>query len=335
MAGKVTMQAIADRLGVSKYTVSRALSGKPGVGRDTRMRVLDMAEAMGYRLGPAPAADEPPAPARAGRAVLLLMRKENRRESDFWGRIKDGIDAACRQAGLECRFADEPAADAGADAVGLVVVGTVPVGRMLAFRSAGLPIVLIDHAEPLIRADIVLNDNLEASRMACSHLFAQGCASVAFVGRDRFSVSFKERWWGCKLAAEDWKKAHPDAGCALQKWTVPYPSDAYGPQLARRIREAGPDGLPDGFVCANDRIAMTLIEALRQAGVRVPERCRVVGIDNIEASAGTEPPLTTVDLAKEQLGARAVQALLRRMEHPHAPQEKIILSAQLLIRRSG
>jgi LacI family transcriptional regulator len=80
---------------------------------------------------------------------------------------------------------------------------------------------------------------------------------------------------------------------------------------------------------------MGLLQAFETRGTRVPEQCRVIGIDNIEVSASTVPPLTTVFLAKEQLGARAVEVLKRRASQRHAIQEKIILSASLLVRQSG
>jgi len=180
-----------------------------------------------------------------------------------------------------------------------------------------------------------LNDNQEAARTAVRHLLQQGCRTLTFVGRDRFSVSFKERWWGCKQVVEEWKKTHPNDGCALTKWTVSYPDDSVRLQLSRKLTESLPEQIPDGFICANDGIAMSLLLALKEAGITVPNRCRVVGIDNVASAAASEPPLTTVDLAKEQLGARAVHALKRRMERGHDVREKIILAAGLVVRSSG
>ncbi|WP_240353328.1 LacI family DNA-binding transcriptional regulator [Cohnella algarum] len=370
---KVSMQTIADRLGVSKYTVSKALSGKPGIGEETRLRVLEMAETLGYRSKPVragaqasplpfapvpsrrtlpspgdtlPSGDTPlfaDTPILAGKpslaepaapVIAIEVRPEYREEPDFWKRVLEGIGAACREAGFGMRFADDPGGRPET-AAGVIVMGSVPRQRLLALNRLKAPVVVIDHDDPLVRADTVWNDNLEAARLACSHLLSQGCRKLAFVGRDRFAVSFKERWWGCKLTADEWKKTRPETGCVLRKWTVPYGSGDFAQHLRRRVIEAGDEGVPDGFVCANDRIAMALAETLEEAGIGVPHPCRIVGIDNIEPSAAARPPLTTVHLAKEQLGARAVHALLRRLAQPHALREKIVLSAELIVRQSG
>lgn len=331
MAKKVSMQTIADRLAISKYSVSQALAGKAGVSDDTRRRVLDMAEMLGYKVG---TSCEP----GTGAAVLLWISKEFQEELDYWTRVIDGVYAACRAAGWSCRFLGETvppeSPELPKDAAGMIVLGITPRSKLLALRAIGLPMVLVDHEDPLLPADIVLNANMEASRLACRHLISKGSSLIAFVGRDKEAVSFRERWWGCKLMLDEWKKAHPQSSLTLAKWTIPAAHNAWGAYFERRISELMPDRLPEGFVCANDRIAMTLIDSLRTKGIQVPAGCRVIGIDDIEASASFQPPLTTVFLAKEELGARAVEALRRRIANSHAVPEKVILSARLVVRQT-
>ncbi|WNQ10600.1 LacI family DNA-binding transcriptional regulator [Paenibacillus aurantius] len=415
---KITMQMIADKLGLSKYTVSQALSGKPGVGRDKRQQILETARTLGYRLPSAP----PGTPGAPGsglpetkkRKLLLHMDPVYRIENDFWRRVLDGILQACEESGWEAAFVEEAeeaeqvreaeevkvaeeekeekeekevemilddkwakdsrngmAAKEGARkaktaeevvraplAAGLIVVGKTAPSRLVGFRRLGLPLVLIDHEEPLVEADVILNANLEAARIACRHLLAAGCRSLVFVGRDSFSVSFRERWWGCRLAVDEWRAETRDSGLRLKKWTVPYGGSGWQNQLGRRLEALGPAVLtaageapddagnrsalsggegerPDGFLCANDQIALDLIGQLKRAGLRVPEDCRVAGIDNIAKAAHAVPALTTVELAKEALGRRAVQALERKLANPGSWAEKIILSARLVERQSG
>ena len=225
------------------------------------------------------------------------------------------------------------------------MVGKCPTDLLLLLNRTGLPVVLVDHEESVIQADAVLNANIEAGRMACHHLLSQGCRSVVFIGRDSFAVSFRERFWGCRLALEELHdKVRPYEGVQLKKWTVPYGNSTWRQSLERRIAAATSGdhpalvkdaGIPDGFVCANDEIALVLMQALQRHSILIPTRCRVIGIDNTAASLEGALPLTTVDLAKEWLGMRAVEAFVRRREHPEAQYENITLSARLIIRASG
>ncbi|WP_274651992.1 LacI family DNA-binding transcriptional regulator [Paenibacillus humicola] len=388
MAQKVSMQQIADRLGVSKYTVSQALAGKDGISEATRRQVVAMARALGYQSPPGKAGRD--GAAGRGEAVLrsgatggvpgaacgadadrereqegglidVGLPERHAEEPYFWQRIRQGIEAGCRQYGYRARYftfresgGGRPLCvpDGGERAAGYIIAGSCPAEALLELKRTGLPLVLVDHEEPVAFTDAVLNANAEAGRMACHQLMSQGCESIAFVGRDSFAVSFRERWWGCRIAIDDLNgkrtsgyaalkldRSPRDGGktaVQLRKWTIPYGSSPWRAALARRLASAAAEkGLPDGFVCANDDIALELVRLLAVQDVRVPGGCRVVGIDNTAASGAAPVPLTTVDLAKEWLGIRAVETFVRRLERPEAPPEKVVLAARLIVRQSG
>ncbi|MBP3966137.1 LacI family DNA-binding transcriptional regulator [Paenibacillus lignilyticus] len=369
MAQKISMQQLADRLGVSKYTVSQALAGKPGVSEATRKEVTALAGALGYKMRPLPAG--PPEEAQVTRIVHIGLDEHHAKEPHFWQRVREGLEAGCRMHGLTPQFftfgmADnrtaqdwlepEPEADdaAAGTAAGFIIAGKCPLDTLLKLKRLGLPIVLADHEEPLIGADAVLNANTDAGRMACHHLLTQGCKSLAFVGRDSFAVSFRERWWGCRLAMDEAKEGRRGDGepgktaAQLKKWTVPYGSAQwhswqtalerrldvmYNTAMAGKEADDRQEELPDGYICANDDIALYLLQLLHQKGVM--KNVRVVGIDNTAPGMDAVIPLTTVDLAKEWLGIRAVEQFARKLAQSEAQPEKIILSARLVVRNSG
>ncbi|NBD22923.1 LacI family DNA-binding transcriptional regulator [Paenibacillus glycinis] len=432
MARKISMQHIADRLGVSKYTVSQALAGKPGVSEATRREVTALAEALGYDLrasgrkgrqpqvlpearrmpqmpsmqgmqplpkkrsmaemrslpGPEHAPElqrlqntqSPPfegriPPPEDGPLLFIGLDERHAKEPNFWKRVVEGLEAGCRLQGLTPSFftfgqsahafdeLPELLGASGAErrALGFIIAGSCPIGTLLQLARFGLPMVLADHEAPLTGADAVLNANAEAGRMACHHLLSQGCAALAFVGRDSFAVSFRERWWGCRLALDEAKETRraparaayvPDAAGAtgssadpggellpqLKKWTIPYGGAqwrTWQAVLERRLDAAAAEGsLPEGFVCANDDIALCLLQLLAEKGLG-RRGIRVVGIDNTAPGMEASVPLTTVDLAKERLGIRAVEAFVRKLKQPGSQSEKIILSARLVVRNSG
>ncbi|QHW30498.1 LacI family transcriptional regulator [Paenibacillus rhizovicinus] len=357
MARKISMQQLADRLGVSKYTVSQALAGKPGVSEATRREVTALAGALGYTIKPSASGDKE---ILEEKLVFIGLDESHDQEPSFWLRVREGLEAGCRLQGLQPKFftfgAEEsnapelvPGGGVNADpdtvpaAAGFIIAGKCPLGMLLRLKRLGLPIVLADHEEPLIGADAVLNANAEAGRMACRHLLSQGCRRIVFIGRDSFAVSFRERWWGCRQALDDFKESSgskrggADANpVQLKKWTVPYGSVALSAcqaAMGRKLEAAIEEGLPDGFVCANDDLALQLLELLRNRNLQ--DSVRVVGIDNTAAGMKAAVPLTTVDLAKETLGIRAVEAFARKLLQPEAQPEKIILAARLIVRRSG
>ncbi|SDR98982.1 transcriptional regulator, LacI family [Paenibacillaceae bacterium GAS479] len=351
------MQQIADRLHVSKYTVSQAMSGKSGISEATRQRVLETAQAMGYEAPPA--RTEPKSlPTRpihpdllthsgAGNAnaeggfIVVWMSRVHQEEKMYWQRVLGGIQEGCRQRGWgtvvlapmdDGKTADilPPYLDRSRCAGGLAV-GAFPLRQLTAMKRTALPVVLVDHQEPFSGLDSVANDNIAAARMICGMLLDKGCRSFIFVGSDRFSVSFRERWLGCRSALEQTFAQRNDG--ALRRWNIPY-SREWEESMLSRLEKTTDEELPDAFLCANDDIAIQLLKALQQRGVAVPGRCRVAGIDNIEGSSWTRPPLTTMDLGKELLGQRAVEALERRMHMPSASVERVGLVPELVLRGS-
>ncbi|QJC51566.1 LacI family transcriptional regulator [Paenibacillus albicereus] len=348
------MQQIADRLHVSKYTVSQALAGKGGVSEATRQRVMETARAMGYEAPSAraalgangfdPAHARPAAQGQAeadGRYVVVWMSRIHQEEPMYWQRVLGGIQEACREHGwgavVLAPFDDGQAADIlppyldRTRCVGGLAVGAFPLKQLAAMKRIGVPVVLVDHQEPFSGLDSVANDNIAAARMISGLLLDKGCRSFVFVGSDRFSVSFRERWLGCRSALEQTFAQRKDG--ELRRWTIPY-SREWIEALQARVARIRAEELPDAFICANDDIAAELLKLLQQRGIDVPGRCRVAGIDNIEGSAWTRPPLTTMDLGKEQLGQRAVEALERRSARPAAPVERVGLVPELVLRAS-
>jgi len=342
MPRRVSMQTIADSLRLSKFAVSRALSGKTGVSEETRRDVLAAARALGYRL-PRGAADAPPSESTAGGATyaLIWMDPTMQRESSYWARLLAGASTACLDIGWESAVV-APRPDAAptfppymdrAACAGHIAVGRLPAETLAALQAMGGPLVLLDHEEPVVRADAVLNANADGAELLTNHLLFAGRRSFVFVGHDDFAPSFRERWRGCRQAIEAFGSAK-DA--RLRKWTVPYAASRWADGLHAKLAAlGGAEERPDAFVCANDHIALELLVGLRRIGVRVPDDCAVVGFDNVEAAASAEPPLTTVELAKEALGRRAVEQLARRRDRAGEPPEKVLLAPRLVVRGSG
>jgi LacI family transcriptional regulator len=332
------MQTIGDHLGISKYSVSQALTGKPGVSDETREKVLAAAKSLGYRLVKPDAQN---AEQSSSAYILVWIDERQAKEPLYWGRVLSGIAAGCKE--MQWNYVVTSPQPAGKlifpqflnreTCLGHLIVGSMSTGELASIYQMGLPLVLIDHKDSLIEADSVFNDNTESAQSMVNHLLHTGRRSFLFIGDDSYAISFKERWLGCKQAVEDF--GGKASGCSLRKISLPYKDPGRNESLEKKIRLLFTDQQVDAFICVNDHIALELIQLLKALHIDIPLRCAVVGFDNIEQSAYMDPPLTTVELSKETLGFRGVEQLSRRRLHPGTLAERIALSTRLVIRHSG
>lgn len=347
MSKKVTMQQIADQVGVSKFAVSKALSGKSGVSPETREKIIQAATQLGYfvqkRVRPATGrlqASKPAAEASRSTIIVLIPNvREQTRQSTFWGRIIDGITNGLEANHLGMMIVTEHMSDnftklINPDAVlGLLGVGHISNQLLLEIRNLGIPFVLVDHEDPLIPSDVLFMNNYECVRRTANYLLGIGHRDLQFVGNIRYSRSFYDRWLGFRSMLEE-------QGVELrqQPELLAFEGDNRSEMtesLEAIVRRMHADGkLPTAFVCANDSIAICIMTVLMKLGIDVPGRVSVAGFDNIEDASLANPKLSTVHVNKEALGERAVDTLLWRVENPDGPKEKILLSGDLLIRES-
>lgn len=332
------MQQIANRLGLSKFAVSKALSGQKGVSENTRRLVIETAKALGY-VPPITAPRETAQLTPSESYVLVWSAPGVIGDPHYWRRVLNGIVTGCERLGwrpvmLTLDKQEPPTFPDYLDrnsCAGIILAGTIPSNTVLEVRRLQLPIVLANHNDPLSGLDAVLDQNMEAAMQAVGRLHGSGCRSLAFVGNDEMSLSFLERRWGFETAA---KQVQLDY--IISQNLTQYPNEGWeehvGKALDRVLKETG---LPDGWVTANDLLALELINQLVRKGYRVPEDTKVIGFDNIESSSYTKPALTTFELAMEMLGIRSVDALQRRIEKPDALPETVRLAYRLIVRDSG
>ncbi|MFC5529208.1 substrate-binding domain-containing protein [Cohnella yongneupensis] len=347
MSKKITMQQIADQVGVSKFAVSKALSGKSGVSPDTREKIIQTATQLGYfvqkRVRPTVSrSSQQGKSSQADRNTIIVLIpnvREQTRQSTFWGRIIDGITNGLEENHLGMMIVTEHITDnftklINPDAVlGLLGVGHISNQLLLEIRNLGIPFVLVDHEDPLIPSDVLFMNNYECVRRTANYLLGSGHRDLQFVGNIRYSRSFYDRWLGFRSMLEE-QGVQLDQRPELIEFEGNNRSEMTENLEAIVRKLQAEHKLPTAFVCANDSIAICMITVLMKLGIDVPSQCSVTGFDNIEDAALASPKLSTVHVNKEALGQRAVDTLLWRVEHPDGPKEKILLAGELLIRES-
>lgn len=332
---KVTMQNIADQLGLSRFAVSRALNGGDGVSADTRRRVIEVAEQLGYiQQGAFHSKDS-----FRTRNILFMVGEEKFTEQTFWPHVIAGAELATRlrQLNLMIAVISQEHDEQGVLPTALLqnyVDGALAVGEFQPVFLAALgkqkqPTVLVDKDGFDSKLDAVITADSEGTYMAVRYLAEQKHQRIGFVGDLSFASSFRRRYQGFLLAKQQLGLANgPEP--ALTSYTESH----YWDLAEVKSQLVKVEHLPTGFVCANDKTALVLINALLELGFKVPDDVSVIGFDNINLAATCSPALTTVHVYKERLGEKALELLEWRLNNPAAPREMVIISTELIIRES-
>lgn len=334
MKSKVTIQEIADFAGVSKFAVSRALSGKSGVSAQTREMILKAAGQLGYfKDEPNPYANDlQDLDNRKWNGTVLVLfpniRYQNK-ESLYWGPVFDGISARLNQKGLDILTLTEPSGDhmfslLNPKAIrGIITVGTISTQILLDIKRLEIPVVMVDHLDPAFPCDSIFTDNFYCMKEIMTKLISKGYRKYQFVGNIRDAQSFYERWIGFLSVLGEHGIEHKQNPALIAPEV-----DNYGEPLIKAIEE---QGIPEVFVCANDTYALFLQEAAKAHGMDLSARAQLTGFDNTYENLNL---LATVSVNKELLGMRAVDQLLWRLLNRQSSYEKLLIRADVMVRET-
>ena len=343
MGKKVTIQQIADYLGVSKFVVSRALSGKSGVKEETKMKVLEAAKLLGYTFQGESILmnefkDDSYIQNKSGQQnVLVVLPRTQFQDSIYWGKIIDGISTKLTELSLSMVIITETDSFTSVinrqGLLGVICVGNISTIMLLEFKEWVIPVILIDAEEPLFTTNTIFANNYDSSYLLTNYLIGLGHKNVTFLGSIRYSRSFYDRWLGYRSALE-LKNINEHSIVPVNQTEMEYEDMLFHIKtwIEKEIKEG--NELPTAFVCANDSIALYVINQLKDHGMNVPDDISVTGFDNIENSYLTSPTLTTVHVPKEQMGKRAIKSLLNQMNSEKENPEKVQLTCETMIRES-
>ena len=320
---RVTSVDVARRAGVSQSTVSLVFSGK-GHGRvseATQERVRRSARELGYRPNVAAQA------LRLGssRAVALLVPDVT---NPFFGRVLRGAQRAAQAAGYTVALVDT-GNDRTWEAQSFEALRAGPVDGYLLFEVSAPEALGPDQHAVLIETEApghasVRFDAEGGAADAFEHLLELGHTRVGHLAADFDAPTFHLR---------DVARRRVLADAGLDPDALPRAATAIGIDEARDA--AGPllEDRPTAVFCDDDVIAAGLYLAARERGLRIPEDLSVVGFDNMDFARVLAPPLTTVALDAERLGAIAFELLDARMGGRRA-RRRVVLPAELLVRDS-
>ncbi|WP_416982056.1 LacI family DNA-binding transcriptional regulator [Streptomyces sp. T028] len=336
MTQPVGIKDVARVAGVSVGTVSNVINRPDTVATETRARVLSAIDRLGY------VRSESARQLRAGRSRimgLLVLDMGN----PFFVDVARGAERAARDAGLGvmvCNSAESVGEEAEYLSLfaeqrvrGVLLTPADATGRNIeSFRRHGIPFVLVDRVSEGTTECSVSVDDVAGGALAVRHLVDAGHRSIAYVSGPPGFNQVRDRRTGALNALTE---AGLGPEC-LRELPTERLDVAAGRDAGARL--LGLADRPTAVFCANDLLALGVLQAMYAAGVAVPDDLAIVGYDDIEFAAAAAVPLTSVRQPAVTMGALAAEMLLEETEedsgrrHEH---RRVVLQPELVVRRSS
>ncbi|AEG43569.1 LacI family DNA-binding transcriptional regulator [Isoptericola variabilis] len=332
-----SMADVAAVAGVSHQTVSRVLNAHPSVRGETRERVLQAIESLGYRRNSAARALATARSATLGvvttgsalfgpTSTLVAVEGAARDEGYFVSvATLRTYDAAAMHEALEHFMAQ------GVEGIVVIAPQDDVAAAVESFR-APVPVVVVaalEDAESAPGGPATLSlavDQRSGARLATDHLLDLGHHDVVH-------VAGPQDWFDARERAAGWREALEARGVTPTRPRVCSWSADDGYAAGRDLAEAvGAGEGPTAVLAGNDQLALGILRALWERGLDVPGDVSVVGFDDVAGAAYFVPPLTTVRQPFARLGARAVAMVLAALAGGDVPPERI--APELVVRSS-
>jgi len=326
-----TIRDVARASNVSIATVSRVFNNSPLVSEETRQRVVAAASTLGYWPN--------------GIARSLITNRTHTLglllpdlHGEFFSEVIHGVDLLSREKGFHLLVSRSSGnAEELTDALrsmrgrvdGLVVMAPdVDASRALRHSAGSVPIVLLNPEVMLPGCDTISIGNAQGAHAVVRHLIGLGHRRIATITGPTQNIDARQRLEGYRSALrEGGAEASPDL-------------EFHGDFTERSGYEAALEmlrqqGRPTAVFVANDHMAVGVLGALQEAGMRVPDDIALAGFDDIQMARYLTPPLTTVHVDMLRMGQRAVQLLLdpERVTGPAEGRHEV-LATTLVVRAS-
>lgn len=330
MKSNITMKDIANKLGVSSVTVSKALNDKEGVSDNLKLKIKKVAGEMGYRFNSAAKSIKDGLSYNIG--VMIPQRFTGMNDS-FYLRVYQEIAVQLDHYGyfgiLNILSSDDeeelnfPRVYSENKVDGIIILGQISKKYIETVQNMDLPKLFLDFYDEHAMIDSIVTDNFYGAYELTNYLIQNGHRDIAYVGNVYSTSSIQDRFLG-------YYKSLLEHGLKFEDRLLLNDRDERGYYIDIEL----PDILPTAFVCNCDQVAYNLCERLTEAGYRIPEDCSVVGFDNDIYATLNSPPLTTVEVDIEQMARTAVKAIMEKVSNPNRRNGRVLVQGKIIYRNS-
>lgn len=333
---EVTIYDIAKKLNISAATVSRGLKDHPGINKNTKKKILNAASEMGYRSNSFASSLRK----KRSNIIGVIIQKLN---SNFLADVLAGIEKVANDANynlfisqsLESMKKEVSNTNAMFNnrVDGLLVslaYDTTDIKHFEPFINRGIPVIFFDRVHEHSQCPSIFIDNYKAAYEITSHLIEQGCKRIVHISGNQLRSVYKDRFNGFKQALADNHLTFEDNQLIINDLTASSGAEAAEIILKMAIR-------PDAVFAANDLCAISCMQSLKKAGVRIPDDIAFAGFNNDLAGCIIEPNLTTIDYKGYEMGEVAAKILIGHLDNNDDLKQtrSVILRSELIVRESS
>ena len=335
MAKAVKLSDIAERVGVSTVTVSKALSGQKGVSEEVREKIRSIAEELGYQQ---PSVARKSQNRKSYNIGTLISEKFLVKYESFYWQMYQAV--ATRATAKECFTMLEVIAKAEEESSKMPklvqenkVDGIIVIGKMMdAYlqhlnMEAGIPVIYLDYYNGREASDSVISNSYYGTYELTYYLYRMGHRKIAYVGTLLATESITDRYFG-------YQKALLELGLEQKKeWVLDDRHIETGEIDTVNMLQI-PKDMPTAFVCNCDLTASLLIKKLKDNGYRVPEDISVVGFDNYLYPGLSDIQITTYEVDMGEMARRAIHNMISKISNENYKPGIHIVEGHMVLKES-
>ncbi|MGD8171893.1 substrate-binding domain-containing protein [Vibrio sp. TRT 21S02] len=328
-----TMKDIAKLAGVSTSTVSHVINKTRFVSEEISERVNNAAKELNYF---APSAIARSLKVNRTQTIGMLVTTST---NPFFGEVVKGVERSCYQKGYNLILCntegDNERMKASINTLlqkrvdGLILMCSSLEGERLDVfeKYTSLPVVVMDWGPMLFTSDKIQDNSLRGGYLATKHLIEAGHRDIGCIAGPLIKHQAQMRY-------EGYKRAMNEAGLEFaSRWIVEADFECEGGYEAfNKMHQAGP--LPSAIFVCNDMMAMGVINAANEKGIKIPDELSLIGYDDIHIAKFMTPSLTTIHQPKYRLGQAAVETLLNKLNKVTSEPQIVQLEPTLVKRKS-
>jgi LacI family transcriptional regulator len=323
---KATLDLLAQKIGVSKVTISRALKGQEGVSEELRTLIIRTAVEMGYELQRLRKTEKP------YKFAFITPYRFFLTTDSFYHPIYYNLNRLCQINHMDLILfvvgkeeeQKEIIPEQLKDVDGIFIGGELYKSYLSALKALGKPLIYIDFESIYYQSDCVIIDNFKLGTIATEFLIEKGYRKIGFVGNKTHSSNSADRIYGYQKAMES------EGLTVTPEWII----DNYNKNTDNYMLDISlPAELPEAFICHCDRAAYYFMEKLKIENIKIPEQVALISFDNTELAEATTPPLTSIYIDKNAFAEKAFELMTHRLQTPiNDSFQRIYLPAYIIER---
>lgn len=332
---EITIYDIAKALDISAATVSRGLKDHPAIKKETKKKIVETAQKMGYQHNIFASSLRK----RRTNTIGVVVPHLN---SYFMSSVIAGIEKVANQAGYNLLISQSLESvqkelanvttmyNSRVDGLLVSLAGDTQNIKHFDFLfKKEIPLIFFDRVFDDPNCTSIIIDNFQAGYDATQHLLDQGCRRIVHISGNLRSNVYADRLKGYKKALEDHQISYnPDLVI------IDIRGGQLGIKAAQQILDM--ETLPDGIFTANDTSAVACMSELKRAGIRVPQDIAVIGFNDDPIARLVDPLLSTVHYPGYEMGELAASTLINRLNKlPATNLNTIVLRHEVVVRESS